>query len=183
MSLCTACRMQEIHIFAFFLDETLWFVHLMKLQPGDGQCSLARRWEICFKLSCNSAKNRDLPALWLPLSITQVMDLLEGLRCSALPLLCEHIIEVSFRNWLVAPALQKDGGYCVRKAPILHEDQRDETSDETDKGDFKVTPAHLFMFLSTPFSWKFCWLYFRRGNISREAPSLREYSLHCQTSS
>lgn len=111
------------------------------------------------------------------------MDLLEGLRCSALPLLCEHIIEVSFRNWLVAPALQKDGGYCVRKAPILHEDQRDETSDETDKGDFKVTPAHLFMFLSTPFSWKFCWLYFRRDDISGEAPSLREYSLHCQTSS
>ncbi|KAE8289617.1 tRNA (adenine(58)-N(1))-methyltransferase, mitochondrial [Larimichthys crocea] len=75
-------------------------------------------------------------------NITQVMDLLEGLRCSALPLLCEHIIEVSFRNWLVAPALQKDGGYCVRKAPILHEDQRDETSDETDKEEATSAEKH-----------------------------------------
>ncbi|XP_010736537.3 tRNA (adenine(58)-N(1))-methyltransferase, mitochondrial [Larimichthys crocea] len=75
-------------------------------------------------------------------NITQVMDLLEGLRCSALPLLCEHIIEVSFRNWLVAPALQKDGGYCVRKAPILHEDQRDETSDETDEEEATSAEKH-----------------------------------------
>ncbi|TKS86269.1 tRNA (adenine(58)-N(1))-methyltransferase, mitochondrial [Collichthys lucidus] len=98
-----------------------------------------------------------------------VMDLLEGLRCSALPLLCEHIIEVSFRNWLVAPALQKDGGYCIRKAPILHEDQRDETSDETDKGDFKVTPALLFMFLSTPFSLEVLLVLFQKRRHQRRS--------------
>ncbi|XP_032355783.1 tRNA (adenine(58)-N(1))-methyltransferase, mitochondrial isoform X2 [Etheostoma spectabile] len=59
-------------------------------------------------------------------NITQVIDLLEGLRCLALPLLCERIIEVPMRDWVVAPALQKDGRYCARKSPILDEDQRED---------------------------------------------------------
>lgn len=63
-------------------------------------------------------------------SITQVIDLLEGLRCLALPLLCERIIEVPLRDWTVAPALQKDGSYCMRKAPVLpgEQQQREEAA-------------------------------------------------------
>ncbi|XP_043999720.1 tRNA (adenine(58)-N(1))-methyltransferase, mitochondrial [Gambusia affinis] len=75
-------------------------------------------------------------------NITQVIDLLEGLRCSALPVLCECIIEVPVRHWLVAPALQKDGQYCTRKAPNLGEDtsSEEESSDGAD-GEAPFGPA------------------------------------------
>lgn len=70
-------------------------------------------------------------------SITQVTDLLEGVRCSTLPLLCERVIELPLREWVVAPALQKDGRYCNKKAQILDENlsQDGEASEESDKGD------------------------------------------------
>ncbi|XP_017281601.1 tRNA (adenine(58)-N(1))-methyltransferase, mitochondrial [Kryptolebias marmoratus] len=68
-------------------------------------------------------------------NITQVIDLLEGVRCSALPFLCERIIEVPVRDWVVTPALKKDGQYCVVKAPNLdeHSGQTNETSDEAEQ--------------------------------------------------
>lgn len=54
-------------------------------------------------------------------NITQVIDLLEGIRCLQLPLLCERIMELPSRDWIVAPALQKDGSYCTKKSPIAQE--------------------------------------------------------------
>nr|XP_020497257.1 tRNA (adenine(58)-N(1))-methyltransferase, mitochondrial isoform X1 [Labrus bergylta] len=69
-------------------------------------------------------------------NITQVTDMLEGLRCLKLPVLYESIIEVPIRDWLVAPARQKDGSYCTRKAPIQtenHMEEDEETSHDTDK--------------------------------------------------
>ncbi|KAM3849555.1 tRNA (adenine(58)-N(1))-methyltransferase, mitochondrial [Diretmus argenteus] len=66
-------------------------------------------------------------------NITQVIDLLEGVRCSALPLLCERIIEVPLRDWLVAPALKKDGRFCERKAPPLDGDQTEKEKSEGDR--------------------------------------------------
>ncbi|XP_076604732.1 tRNA (adenine(58)-N(1))-methyltransferase, mitochondrial [Chaetodon auriga] len=68
-------------------------------------------------------------------NVTQVIDTLEGLRCSKLPLLCERIIEVPVRDWMVTPALQKDGRYCVRRAPTSDGDHRedDDASSGTDR--------------------------------------------------
>ncbi|XP_013856543.1 tRNA (adenine(58)-N(1))-methyltransferase, mitochondrial [Austrofundulus limnaeus] len=70
-------------------------------------------------------------------NITQVVDLLEGLRCSALPCLCERIIEVPVRDWVLTPALKKNGEYCTIEAPHLDESlrQKDETSDESEDDD------------------------------------------------
>ncbi|KAM9787933.1 tRNA (adenine(58)-N(1))-methyltransferase, mitochondrial [Syngnathus typhle] len=53
-------------------------------------------------------------------NITQVIDLLEGIRCTALPLLCERIFDIPTRDWLVGPARLKDGRYCSKKAPSLN---------------------------------------------------------------
>lgn len=41
-------------------------------------------------------------------SITQVIDLLERIRTCKLPFLCETVIEVTHRNWLVVPAKIKN---------------------------------------------------------------------------
>ncbi|KAJ0062806.1 hypothetical protein NL108_008079, partial [Boleophthalmus pectinirostris] len=54
-------------------------------------------------------------------NITQVVDLLDALRCLRVPLLCERIMELPVRDWIVAPALQKDGTYCIRKSPTMEE--------------------------------------------------------------
>ncbi|KAM8914038.1 tRNA (adenine(58)-N(1))-methyltransferase, mitochondrial [Spinachia spinachia] len=64
-------------------------------------------------------------------NITQVIDVLEGLRSLSLPLLCERIVEVPIRDWLVAPALQKDGRHCVRRDPTVDQDQEEANREKT----------------------------------------------------
>lgn len=87
----------------------------------------------------------DLVGLPRKRSITQVIDLLEGLRCLDLPLLCERIIEVPVRDWLVAAALQKDGSFCSRKSPLPEDDLTDEgdAPEETHKGGSRQVPASV----------------------------------------
>ncbi|XP_024122279.1 tRNA (adenine(58)-N(1))-methyltransferase, mitochondrial isoform X1 [Oryzias melastigma] len=63
-------------------------------------------------------------------NITQVIDLLEGLRCRTLPVLCERIVEMPARDWLVAPALQKDGQFHTKQAPTPDEDETDRETEE-----------------------------------------------------
>lgn len=72
---------------------------------------------------------------------------MEGLRCSALPLVCERIFEVQYRDWLVGPSLKKDGTFNKRKAP--HEDDEDEPSEDTEGEFFRnmVFPLMLTVFI------------------------------------
>ncbi|XP_058881568.1 tRNA (adenine(58)-N(1))-methyltransferase, mitochondrial-like [Acipenser ruthenus] len=50
-------------------------------------------------------------------NITQVVDLLEGVRLYQLPFFCEKVTEVMHRHWLVTPALKKDGSNAPRVPP------------------------------------------------------------------
>lgn len=85
-------------------------------------------------------------------NITQVVDLLEGLRWSAVPLLCERIIELPVREWLVAPAQEKDGRYHFREAPTPIEKQRhEEMSKDADKEDLTTDESHPAAFGSLPY--------------------------------
>ncbi|KAI7804558.1 tRNA (adenine(58)-N(1))-methyltransferase, mitochondrial [Triplophysa rosa] len=73
-------------------------------------------------------------------NITQVIDLMEGLRCSALPLVCERIIEVQYRDWLVSPSLKKDGTFNRRKAPCGDDDESEPSEDTEDLTPFGDVP-------------------------------------------
>ncbi|XP_061599434.1 tRNA (adenine(58)-N(1))-methyltransferase, mitochondrial [Cololabis saira] len=82
-------------------------------------------------------------------NVTQVIDLLEGLRCSSLPFLCERVVEVPVRDWMVVPALQKDGRYWTRKAGTLDEDLTED--DEADKEEFSGDKGRAPAFGSVPY--------------------------------
>ncbi|XP_069464821.1 tRNA (adenine(58)-N(1))-methyltransferase, mitochondrial [Ambystoma mexicanum] len=50
-------------------------------------------------------------------NITQVIDMLEGIRICQLSLLCEKVTEVIHKDWLVVPSRQKDGSITKRMGP------------------------------------------------------------------
>ncbi|XP_028298391.1 tRNA (adenine(58)-N(1))-methyltransferase, mitochondrial isoform X2 [Gouania willdenowi] len=68
-------------------------------------------------------------------NITQVVDMLDGIRCLALPLQCERIVEVPTRVWLVTPARQKDGQYLSRVGSVLEQEASQEDKLSTDESD------------------------------------------------
>lgn len=80
-------------------------------------------------------------------NVTQIIDLMEGLRCSTLPLVCERVVEVQYRDWLLAPSLQKDGSFNRRKKPPGEETAESE-NDDAEEG--HESPAH-FPFGSVPY--------------------------------
>ncbi|TSS85067.1 tRNA (adenine(58)-N(1))-methyltransferase, mitochondrial [Bagarius yarrelli] len=82
-------------------------------------------------------------------NITQLIDLMEGLRCSTLPLACERIFEVQYRDWLLAPSLKKDGSFNQRRKSPEEEAAESENDNDERKGNHR-SPAH-FPFGSVPY--------------------------------
>ncbi|XP_077341487.1 tRNA (adenine(58)-N(1))-methyltransferase, mitochondrial isoform X2 [Lithobates pipiens] len=75
-------------------------------------------------------------------NITQVIDLLEGIRCCKLPLMCEKIEEVSVTDWLVVPSVRKDGKLSKRMEPQTPE-QLHRGEEEDDDGGTDAFLVHL----------------------------------------
>ncbi|KAK3537918.1 hypothetical protein QTP70_024574, partial [Hemibagrus guttatus] len=83
-------------------------------------------------------------------NITQIIDLMEGLRCSTLPLVCERVIEVQHRDWLLAPSLKKDGSFNQRRESPDEEATESENDDTNVEGKGHESAAH-FPFGSVPY--------------------------------
>ncbi|XP_061114755.1 tRNA (adenine(58)-N(1))-methyltransferase, mitochondrial [Conger conger] len=66
-------------------------------------------------------------------NVTQVVDLLEGIRITGLPLRCERVLEVQFRDWLVAPAFQRRDGKRVNRVAPSQGDQEEEEAAQLDE--------------------------------------------------
>ncbi|XP_075060491.1 tRNA (adenine(58)-N(1))-methyltransferase, mitochondrial isoform X2 [Mixophyes fleayi] len=102
-------------------------------------------------------------------NITQVIDLLEGIRCCELPLLCEKVVEVKITDWLVAPSFRKDGSISKRVGPkltlppenqILEETDDDDDDDEESQTDedlelpTKDQPFGQMPYIARPLPWQ-----------------------------
>ncbi|XP_039388275.1 tRNA (adenine(58)-N(1))-methyltransferase, mitochondrial isoform X2 [Mauremys reevesii] len=103
-------------------------------------------------------------------NITQVIDLLEGIRTCHLSLSCERIIEVTHRDWLVHPAKQKDGRFASRVEPkqIVDEELqpkegeelpiRDQSvvgeSDDVESLSDYVEPYGSLPYIARPYPWQ-----------------------------
>ncbi|CAI9563015.1 unnamed protein product [Staurois parvus] len=93
-------------------------------------------------------------------NITQVVDLLEGIRTCKLPLMCEKIIEVSVTDWLVAPSVRKDGRLSKRVEPQTLErldQEEEEDDDEADEGDEWQAGSEAFgqvPYIARPLPWQ-----------------------------
>ncbi|KAM9069189.1 tRNA (adenine(58)-N(1))-methyltransferase, mitochondrial [Sarcophilus harrisii] len=99
-------------------------------------------------------------------NITQVIELLEGIRICKLALLCEQIREVLLRDWLVCPAKRKDGTLAQRVEPKtsidlkLHSQRETETEEsesvqENDYGEsLSGFPYSSIPYIARPFHYQ-----------------------------
>ncbi|KAG9467048.1 hypothetical protein GDO78_015720 [Eleutherodactylus coqui] len=96
-------------------------------------------------------------------NITQVIDLLEGIRSCQLPLICEKVMEVSVTNWLVAPLLRKDGRISKRVTPQCNltaegqtQDQSDDDDGQTEEDDSVIgsRPFGQLPYIARPLPWQ-----------------------------
>ncbi|XP_029448830.1 tRNA (adenine(58)-N(1))-methyltransferase, mitochondrial isoform X2 [Rhinatrema bivittatum] len=91
-------------------------------------------------------------------NITQVIDLLEGIRACQLPLLCEKICEVTHRDWLVVPSKQKDGSISRRVEPqqnaVIYNQERTEELEVDEPHLDEVKPFGSVPYIARPYPWQ-----------------------------
>ncbi|XP_078503635.1 tRNA (adenine(58)-N(1))-methyltransferase, mitochondrial isoform X2 [Lissotriton helveticus] len=95
-------------------------------------------------------------------NITQVIDLLEGIRVCQLSLFCEKITEVIHKDWLVVPSRQKDGSISQRMEPKPCAEVRsqeptpaeDQDSDTEESLPEDVVPFGSVPYIARPYPWQ-----------------------------
>lgn len=95
-------------------------------------------------------------------NITQVIDLLEGIRVCQLSLFCEKITEVIYKDWLVVPSRQKDGSISRRMDPKPHAEAlsqdptpaEDQDSDTEESLPEDVVPFGSVPYIARPYPWQ-----------------------------
>ncbi|XP_018118178.1 tRNA (adenine(58)-N(1))-methyltransferase, mitochondrial isoform X2 [Xenopus laevis] len=92
-------------------------------------------------------------------NITQVIDLLEGIRSCQLSLLCEKIKEISVKDWLVAPAVRKDGTISQRVEPQWNTESdvelhHEELNADTEELSNAVKPFGQVPYIARPLPWQ-----------------------------
>ncbi|KAM6278995.1 tRNA (adenine(58)-N(1))-methyltransferase, mitochondrial [Porphyrio hochstetteri] len=80
-----------------------------------------------------SLKQGGVCAVYLA-NITQVIDLLDRIRTCKLPFLCEKIIEVTYRNWLVLPAKMKN----CKSSPTVETEENNEEPPQKGYGEIHI---------------------------------------------
>uniref|UniRef100_A0A8D0GNY7 tRNA (adenine(58)-N(1))-methyltransferase n=1 Tax=Sphenodon punctatus TaxID=8508 RepID=A0A8D0GNY7_SPHPU len=100
-------------------------------------------------------------------NITQVTELLEGIRTCKLPFFCEKVLEVTHRNWLVTPARWNDGSKIQRVDPQQKQNEellaQEQTIDEESEEDLfnsgellsdYTKPYSSVPYVARPYSWQ-----------------------------